>query len=478
MSFGKDGLMAMADRQIMEERDISSREDVDAFACVSDAPSMARGACPSLSVPMITGDGLLVRLRPTTAGLTIEQFRALAQAAARHGNGLIEITARGNLQLRGMTAESMAGLAADIDRAGIVPETGVTIEIPPLSGLDPLEIADARELATRLRQQIAALDPRPVLAPKLTITIDAGGRLNLDPISADIRLRATRTANGLTIWALAIGGTAQTAKTLASLSAEHSISAVIRLLKALAHLGPRARGRDLDVADLRSKIQSSQTGPIEPAAEHISPIGMHQLGGNHLALGLRPSFGQIQARDILSFLAIAEAAGANEIRTAPEHAILVLGLDVQAAGDVQLAAAGCGFRTDADDPSNHIDVCSGRGACASAFYATKSVAADLLEIAPELLDGSLTVHLSGCCKGCAHPGNAALTIVGTPMGYGVVVNGSASSELVAYIEKEELRSALAQMSRLVRNNKVAGESAEECLTRLGTDAIVTALRQG
>ena len=32
--------------------------------------------------------------------------------------------------------------------------------------------------------------------------------------------------------------------------------------------------------------------------------------------------------------------------------------------------------------------------------------------------------------------------------------------------------------RVVRTNKVAGESAEECLTRLGTDAIVTALRQG
>jgi len=191
-----------------------------------------------------------------------------------------------------------------------------------------------------------------------------------------------------------------------------------------------------------------------------------------------PSFGQIHARDILGFLAIAEAAGANEIRTAPEHALLVLGLDAQAAGGVQLAAAGSGFRTHADDPLNHIDVCSGAGACASAFYATKSAAADLLDVVPELLDGSLTIHLSGCRKGCARPGEAALTIVGASMGYGIVVNGSASSEPVAYIGKEELKFAMAEMSRLLRTNKVAGESAKECLTRLGTDAIVTALRQG
>ncbi|MDL2401917.1 precorrin-3B synthase [Rhizobium mayense] len=469
--------MAQADRQLIEERDISSREGVDAVACVADAPSMARGACPSLGAPMITGDGLLVRLRPMTPGLTIGQFRALAEAADRHGNGLIEITARGNLQLRGMTAESMTGLAADIDRAGIVPETGVTIEIPPHSGLDPLEIADGRELATRLRQQIAALDPQPVLAPKLTIIIDSGGRLNLDAISADIRLRARRTADGSTTWVLAIGGTAQTAKVLASLSAEQFIPAVIGLLKTLARLGPRARGRDLDADRLRMELQSPEISALGIADKYVSPVGIHPIGDG-LALGLRPSFGQIHASDVLRFLAIAEAAGATEIRTAPEHAILVLGLYVQAAREAQLAAAVCGFRTEADDPLNHIDVCSGAGACASAFYATKSAAAELLDTAPELLDSSLTVHLSGCRKGCARPVAAGLTIVGAPMGYGIVVNGSASSEPVAYIGKDKLKSALMHMSRLVRNNKVAGESAEECLTRLGTDAIVTALRQG
>ncbi|MBB4567218.1 precorrin-3B synthase [Rhizobium leucaenae] len=470
--------MAMADRQIIEEHDISLRGDVDAAACVSNVPSMARGACPSLSAPMITGDGLLVRLHPTTPGLTIGQFRSLAQAAERHGNGLIEITARGNLQLRGMTAQSMPGLAADTADAGIIPETGVTIEVPPLSGLDPAEITDARNLAALLRQQIAALDPQLELAPKLTIVIDGGGRLNLDAITADIRLKAARTAGNLTTWVLAIGGTAQTAKVLASLSAEQSISAVIELLKALAVFGPRARGRDLDVGSLRTHYQSPDVSALDIADQYVSPIGIHPLGGDRLSLGLRPSFGQIHARDILNFLAIAEDAGAHEIRSAPEHAMLVLGLGFEAAKAVQSAAADYGFRTRADDPSNHVDVCAGAGACASAFYATKAAAADLLDLAPELLDGSLTIHLSGCRKGCAHPANSAITIVGAPMGYGVVVNGSASSEPVAYIGKEELKFALAEINSLVRNNKVAGESTKECLTRLGTDAIVTALRQG
>ncbi|HEX8044485.1 precorrin-3B synthase [Rhizobium sp.] len=470
--------MAVADRYRMERHDVASQQAADSLACVPDAPSMARGACPSLSAPMVTGDGLLVRLRPITPGLTIAQFRALAEATAKHGNGLIEITARGNLQLRGMTASSMAGLAADIDRAGIVPESGVAIEVPPLSGLDPLEIANARELALRLRWEIAALDPQPELAPKLTIIIDGGGRLTLDAMSADIRLRATKAEVGLTTWNLAIGGTAQTATVLASLSADQAVPAVIELLKVLAHLGPTARGRALDVASLQAGFPSTQDRTFSANDRLISPIGVHHLGDNNLVLGLRPSFGQIHAGDVLFFLDIAEAAGANEIRTAPDHALLVLGLDDEAAQNVQRAAASHGFRISVDDPSNHIDVCSGAGACASAFYATKSVAADLLGEAPELLDGSLTAHLSGCRKGCAHPGKAAITIVGAPTGYGIVVNGSALSEPVAYIGKQELKSVLARMNRLVRNNKGAGESAKDCLTRLGADAVVTALRQG
>ncbi|MDE1996788.1 MAG: precorrin-3B synthase, partial [Rhizobiaceae bacterium] len=125
----------------MKEHGLSSQEDAGAIACAPNDGALARGACPSLSDPMPTGDGLLVRLHPASAGLSIPQFRALAEAAQRRGNGLIEITARGNLQLRGMTDDSVGDLAMDIARAGIVPETGVTIETPPLSGLDELEIA-------------------------------------------------------------------------------------------------------------------------------------------------------------------------------------------------------------------------------------------------------------------------------------------------------------------------------------------------
>ena len=63
---------------------------------------LRRGACPGLSAPMPTGDGLLVRFVPADA-MPLDAFIALCAAARAHGNGIVEVTARGSLQVRGLT---------------------------------------------------------------------------------------------------------------------------------------------------------------------------------------------------------------------------------------------------------------------------------------------------------------------------------------------------------------------------------------
>ena len=54
-------------------------------------PFAARGACPGLSTPMLTGDGLLVRFAPT-GPVRLPAFAALCRAAEAHGNGTMEVT--------------------------------------------------------------------------------------------------------------------------------------------------------------------------------------------------------------------------------------------------------------------------------------------------------------------------------------------------------------------------------------------------
>ena len=59
---------------------------------------------------MQSGDGLVVRIRPRAGRLTPDQARGIARLAALHGNGLIDLSNRANVQLRGVTEASHPAL--------------------------------------------------------------------------------------------------------------------------------------------------------------------------------------------------------------------------------------------------------------------------------------------------------------------------------------------------------------------------------
>ncbi|MCA1441311.1 precorrin-3B synthase [Ensifer sp. IC4062] len=448
-------------------------------AAAPDAP-MRRGACPSLAKPMQTGDGLLVRLRPATGSLTPAELQALAVAGERFGNGILEVTARGNLQVRGLSAANVAGFALAIGEAGIAVAEGVAIEMPPLAGVDRDEIIDPRPLALALREAIAALDPPLKLAPKLSIIIDGGGRFHLDDIVSDLRLKAVKTDNGAA-WLLSLGGTARAARPVVLLGQRAAIPGLLAVLRRLAAMGDAVRGRDLDAEVVKAELAGGARPPVTSALaiEPAVPVaGLHTLAGGTIALGVGLAFAQVDAVSLTAFLSKAEELGVTEIRLAPGHALFALGLERDAAVILQRLALSLGFRIAPDDPRNHITTCAGTGACASALMKTKAVARLMIEAASELLDGSLTVHLSGCPKGCARPSSSELTLVGAPSGYALVVNGTASVAPSAYTDASGIESAFSHLGALVRENKDAGESARSCLTRLGAARIAAAFEQG
>ena len=80
---------------------------------------MTRGWCPGIYEPMASGDGLLVRVKPFGGRVSAAALRALAEAAAAFGNGVVELTSRGNIQLRGLSAESVPRFAAVMVDAGL-----------------------------------------------------------------------------------------------------------------------------------------------------------------------------------------------------------------------------------------------------------------------------------------------------------------------------------------------------------------------
>ena len=176
-----------------------------------------RGACPALSAPMQTGDGLLVRLNPVAGGLSPKLLIGLCESALRHGNGIMEVTARGSLQIRGLTAAGAARLATEVDALGIAVRTGVPVETGPMAGIDPQEIADPRPLAERIRAATEQASLPPRLGPKVSVVVDGGGQLAMDAVTADVRLNAVRTGTGVQ-WSVSVAGDSQSAKPLATVN--------------------------------------------------------------------------------------------------------------------------------------------------------------------------------------------------------------------------------------------------------------------
>ena len=430
---------------------------------------------------MATGDGLLVRLRPVGGALSMREVQALASAAARYGNGRLDVTARGNLQVRGLRDETVAPFAAALAEAGIVVESGTAVEVPPLAGLDRTEYADPRPLAAQLR----ALAKEHVLAPKCTVIVNGGGQLSLAGQSADLRFDALDQ----TRWRLALGGSVMRAAEVATVEASAISEAGRLIFAALAARGPSARGRDLDPGLLRTLLLDNglaEAGPVRAARVldrlgegrvPLAPIGHLEIPGCPV-LGVAPAFGQVRAEGLEALAEAAEACGANALRPAPGRALLFTGMSSDAITALAERAVSLGFSADPADPVHRIAACTGRVGCASGGLDTQGAARRLLAAAPSLFDGSVVLHLSGCQKGCAHPASATLVLVATPSGPGLVVGGTASSLPLAYQDEAGLGAAASALARLVEVEKQVGESVAACLKRLDPAQIAAVFSRG
>lgn len=340
-----------------------------------------RGACPTLAAPMATGDGFLVRLRPAGGALTLSQFASLARSAAAHGNGILEITARGNLQIRGLRAATVGPLAADIDAAGIIVPNGPAIETSPLHGIDPEEISNPAAMEMALRSTLHDLLASPRLAPKLSLIVDGGGAFGLSALSADIRIVAQSGAD----WLVAINGDGEAAMLVAIGSAEAAISAVGEILSLLATLGQGRRARDIDPALLRTRFPAMDGIRSIPSRAAGMPLaGSHRLKDGKTIFGVRPEFGQISASDLVALLDLAADRGVTAIRLAPGRGFFLIGLPADTVPAMQIDAARHGFAAQPGENSEHIAACAGSGACGSAFYETRTLARRIIAAAPAL----------------------------------------------------------------------------------------------
>ena len=348
---------------------------------------------------------MLVRVKPPFGQVTAAAARTLAAGAMAHGNGQIELTGRGALQFRGMTAESALRFAAEAVGLGLAVADGAaerrrSVLVSPLAGVDPAVAAGTAGLARALEAAIVGDAGLAGLPAKFGFGVDGGGVLPLgDGADVTIVVQAERC---LVVPAGAGAG--------APMFARGAVGAALALARVfLAGSARRMRGL---VAEKEAGRVFAQAGlgaiRVEPA---VPGPAVGSLGP---AFGAGVPFGSMDAATLVGLADVGERWGDGVLRLTPWRSVLIAGL--AEAGPV----ATLGLITAADDPLLSVSACAGQPGCASASVKTRAVAAGLRPAA------GTAIHVSGCAKGCAHPGPAALTFVGRDGRFDVVRNGRAA----------------------------------------------------
>lgn len=362
---------------------------------MSSAPKVY-GWCPGALRPMMSGDGLVVRIRAPLGRLSRSQTLGLAALAERFGNGRLDLSARANLQLRGVSEADHAALIDGLRDLALVDadasaESRCNLLLTPHwhQGDETYEIAT--ELAETLRR---AEDLR--MPGKFGFAIDAGPAPLLQNIAADIRIE--RSGDGGLL--LVADGLSYGQPVSASRASEDAI-ALARWF--LAEGGaPEGRGRMRALTARRAPAFAPETPRAAPAP--LPVIGPTSRG---CLVGLE--FGQIPA----STLAALGELGA--LRLTPWRALLLEGQSTFPPLP--------GLILDAADPRLQITACTGAPGCLQALAPTRDLARRLAALLPR----NTALHVSGCEKGCAHPQATDLTLVARgPDLFDLIKGGTAS----------------------------------------------------
>ncbi|GAA0688766.1 nitrite/sulfite reductase [Kitasatospora atroaurantiaca] len=386
------------------------------------APDRGRSdACPGALRLHTADDGALARIRVPGGLLTVSQAMVLADAASELGDGELETTSRGNVQLRGLPSDSGLELGRRLRAAGLLPsdshERVRNIVASPLAGLDGIGHADVQAWTRELDSVLCASDPAAALSGKFLFALD-DGRGDVAGLDADVTLIARPDGTAL----LRLGRTATARRVPAHRAVPAALAAACEFLEACRESATKA-WHVREAPEL-----------LDPGAEALPPLGTPPPVGavpGGVSVGMR--FGRVSAEQ---WRLLARTA-AGELRVTPWRGVVLPGVPAERLAD--LAAAG--FRTDPGSPWERATACTGRPGCAKSLADVRADAAQALDTAR---GGGLPVHWSGCERRCGHPAGEWVDVLATGQGYRVTVRPAETSHDVM---TEQMAEAVAEARR-------------------------------
>ncbi|MER5323918.1 precorrin-3B synthase [Streptosporangium roseum] len=438
-------------------------------------------ACPGALQVHAAADGGLARVRVPGGRLTVPQLRELAGAAATWGTGVIELTSRANVQVRGLGEET--GFAARMAEAGLLPslthERIRNVLASPLTGCDARGVLDVGPLVADLDRRLCA---RPVLAGlpgRFLFALD-DGRGDVAWLGPDAGILPDGAGEAALILAGADSGlrVPVTTAVTALLAAAEAFLAELTARETHAwRISELSDGAELVAARVRAALDTGSAGPVRlrPPAEPYragrpstagGPVGAVGQPDGRVALGVAVPLGRLTSAQAEL---LADLASQGEVRLTPWRGVVLPGLARAGLPRAAARLAEAGLVTDPGSPWIGVTACTGRPGCAKSLADVRADAARATvsrrgggtaattgagpgapigsdaphgtgpgsraepeggtprTVAPHVADpprtGTLPVHWAGCERRCGRPRGRVADVVATGDGYRVDLDG-------------------------------------------------------
>jgi sulfite reductase beta subunit-like hemoprotein len=378
--------------------------------------------CPGSLALHEAQDGWLARVRVPGGRLGAAQLSALGRAAAL-GNGLVDLTSRANVQLRGLPSEAGEELADLLWRGGLLPSPAHdrvrNVLASPLGGRHAAAVAFTDSVVEEIDALLCADPALASLPGRFLFAVDDGSGLGLDQ-PADVTL----VARGPEEFELALGGWAAGVG-----DARDAVAAASAFLSLAGGRAWRIWELPDGAAAVARELGRTLAGPlVAPACRPLLPGTLRQRNGLAAVTALAP-LGRLDGEVL--------AAIGQELRIATSRTVTVVDVQPAKVADVEDRLASLGLVLESDSGWVALTACAGLGRCPKARFDVRAAAAARAQARGP---GSPAEHWTACGRRCGE-------LPGQPIAVAALDGGALSlrdggGERVAH----DLRDALAALA--------------------------------
>ena len=377
----------------------------------------------------------MMRIRMPNGFATSEQFRTIAELSRRIGNGVLDITTRQQIELRGFTLDTVPEIWQKLRGVNLHSiQTGMdnvrNINGCALAGLTPGELFDASAVLFELDRIIAGKNGNPEfvnLPRKFNITITGCTQNCTHTESQDVALTPAMRAgkagfNILVGGKMGSGGFTIAAPLDVFVEPHEAAETVAEIVRIFRDHGPReARAKcrlahliaDWGIPELRYVLCERLMRPLDAAGEDMRQRGTHQ---DHAGIqpqkqqgmrsvGLCVVNGRLNPDQMTELARLADAYGNGAIRLTTGQNAIVPDVPVHHMPALlrepllkELSPAPSPF-------FRRMVACTGTDFCNLAQLDTKGYAVQISRALEDRLGTAhepLSIHWSGCPAGCGN----------------------------------------------------------------------------